>query len=1615
MVLVDGLPSVVLSNVVQLIHQKVPTTTAPMIEQLFELLYRNISRLDLAKRNDSDTYGATLSLWNSLYTYSGTAPYIKVFNPQVSKNGWKSSHTVIEIIVDDKPFLVDSIRNTLSRLGITPHLLINCPLRVVRNKKHQITQLANFDDSSIKSTSIETVFFIEIDQHDDPVILKKVEDELRAVIRDISLIVGDCDLMQSKLSQVVIALKNSQLPCSQAEKNDALEFLQWLLNNNFTPMGYKSYSLKSLVGDVALVAQHDTSLGFMKNTSKSNNRLLSELSETAREVALGSNPLILTKTNSRSCIHRSVDLDYIGIKRFDCEGNVIGEDRFIGLFGTAYTTNSALDIPIIKSKINSVCASSGFAKGTHAYRSLINILETFPRDEILQYDTKDLLLNVLGILQMHERDYSSIFIRRDAFNRFYSCMVYVPRERYSTTLRIETQNFLQESLGSDREVEFTTYFSESSHARTHYIVRVKSIKPDINLKQMGKNLNEIANSWDDKLNLALYSQKGEAHGRALCRKYINIPQSYKDDVLPGTAIVDIEKLEALSEDNNLEMLFYKPQEELLGSRVVKLKLFHHGEPIHLSDVVPILENFGLRVIGETPYMLETAENENYWVLDFSMLLTGKGVGSHIKTQALFQDAFAKVWQGVLEDDGFNRLILTAELSGREVAILRAIAKYEHQIGGTFSQSYIEDTFFNYPNIAKLVIALFTNKFDPKHKFSKQHHDKFVNQIEVELDKVTNLDDDRIIRRFVEILDAVLRTNYYQPCSNGGEKSYISFKLQPSKITDIPLPVPEFEIFVYSPEVEGVHLRGGKVARGGLRWSDRREDFRTEVLGLVKAQQVKNSIIVPVGAKGGFVCKKLPLNSSRQQMQETGQACYRMFIRGLLDITDNIIDGCIIPPENVVRLDDDDPYLVVAADKGTATFSDIANEISDQYNFWMGDAFASGGSVGYDHKLMGITARGAWESVKRHFRELGIDCQSTEFTCLGIGDMAGDVFGNGMLLSKHIRLQAAFNHMHIFIDPAPEAASSFVERERLFTTPGCQWKDYDQKLISKGGGIFERSAKSITLTPEIKALLATQKKKMSPNELIHGLLKMKVDLLWNGGIGTYVKSSKESHLDVGDRANDVIRINGNELQAQVVGEGGNLGLTQLGRIEYALNDGRINTDSVDNAGGVDCSDNEVNIKILLKSLVDNGDLTVKQRNKLLYDMTEQISDIVIDDCIQQTCSLSVTEIRGVGQLKEQVRFINALEKSGKLNRSLELLPSEEEIAERFARGEGLTRPELSVLHAYSKMVLKEELACSDVADTPYYEQLLVEAFPIQIQKQYREQMQKHPLRTEIIATKLANKISNHMGVNFMDRMQGETGASVVEIAHCYTISSAVFELPQIWQDISLLDNKIKTKLQTELFFNMRRTVRRVVRWFLRYRDKSLSIEQTINFYKPTLSYLSTHLTELLVSEEVETVSSEEATLVNKGVPENIATRIAQLTSIYPAMDIADLSEKSDQKLDVIAKTFFELGASLDIHWFLNQINSQPVANHWQGLARASFREDLDCQQRVLTDVVLKSHASSTNIGHKNIIELWLKDNAEQVGRWLQTLSDFKVGQTHEFAKFSVVMRELMLLHLNSEHV
>ncbi len=982
---------------------------------------------------------------------------------------------------------------------------------------------------------------------------------------------------------------------------------------------------------------------------------------------------------------------------------------------------------------------------------------------------------------------------------------------------------------------------------------------------------------------------------------------------------------------------------------------------------------GLRVIGERPHEVALADDKRIWINEFIVDSQGRTIDVNTIHDA-FVEAFTKVWFGDAENDGFNRLVISANLTWQEIALLRAYAKYLRQTGFTFSQSYIEQALMNNTEIAKALIHLFKLRFDPNPK-ARENTDinTLLDNIGKALDSVTSLDEDRILRRYLEVIQATIRTNFFQKTDDQKSKNYISLKFDPAAISDMPLPRPRFEIFVYSPRVEGVHLRAAKVARGGLRWSDRREDFRTEVLGLMKAQQVKNTVIVPEGAKGGFVLKASNLaDMTRDEIQKRRYRVLFHFISGLLDITDNIKDGEIVPPVDVVRYDEDDPYLVVAADKGTATFSDIANRISNAYGFWLCDAFASGGSAGYDHKKMGITSRGAWVSVQRHFREIGIDPNKQDFTVVGIGDMSGDVFGNGMLLSNHIKLIGAFNHLHIFVDPNPDAEKSYEERKRMFALPRSSWSDYNPDLISAGGGVFNRSAKSIKLTPEMKAAFATDKDALSPNELIRVILKAPVDLIWNGGIGTFVKSTRETNLDVGDKTNDAIRLDAPELRARVIAEGGNLGMTQMSRVEYSLNGGICNTDFIDNSAGVDCSDHEVNIKILLNNMVAAGSLTIEQRNHMLEQMTQEVGELVLADNYDQTLMLSLETSVSLQTIDFLRQYMNDLEKSGRLDRKLEFLPDNQVIQDRKQNNLPLTRPELAVLLAYCKMYLKRDLLNTNVPDEPYFDKYLATAFPKLISEKYPAQLKEHSLRREIIATQLCKAITDRMGINFIERLHRETGLSMDFIIRAFAVAENIFDLESLWRQINALDYKVDAAVQYRMMLTLYQLIRRSTRWFLRNRKQNLDIAASIEAFTPLISQLTSNLPSLLDVPEKTALDQLVQQYVAEGVPEPLAHSVANCNYLFTALDIVEASSKYEIDLLKMARTYYLLGNRLELNYLREMMNAYVVGSQWDELARAGFRDDLDRAQRKLSTRILTMKGKNGKEPEiEERIDLWVK--------------------------------------------
>ena len=1161
-------------------------------------------------------------------------------------------------------------------------------------------------------------------------------------------------------------------------------------------------------------------------------------------------------------------------------------------------------------------------------------------------------------------------------------------------------------------VDYTARVSESVLARLHFVVRVASGTriPDVDATEIEQRLLEATRSWDDDFADALVPQCGEEDAARMLRLYASaIPEAYKEDFPARTGVADVRRVDALSEEGGLSMSLYEPYGAEPGDR--RFKLFRSGQ-VSLSAVLPVLRDMGVEVVDERPYEIVRGDGRRAWIYDFGLHYEPSGETGPESAKALFQDAFAAVWSGRAESDGFNALVLRGAIGWREVSMLRAYARYLRQTGSTFSLDYIEAALVDHVAITRLLVRLFEARLNPAYArpggdAAPEVADAYVEEVEAALERVASLDQDRILRAFLSLIKATLRTNFFQLTDAGEPKEYLSFKLDPKSVPDLPAPRPRFEIWVYSPTVEGVHLRFGPVARGGLRWSDRREDFRTEVLGLVKAQMVKNAVIVPTGAKGGFVVKNPPEVGDREALLAEGIRCYSLFISGLLDITDNIVAGAVVPPPRVVRHDSDDPYLVVAADKGTATFSDIANGVAQDYGFWLGDAFASGGSVGYDHKAMGITARGAWESVKRHFREMDHDTQTQDFTVVGVGDMSGDVFGNGMLLSRHIRLVAAFDHRHVFLDPDPDADKSYLERERLFGMPRSSWADYDPAFISTGGGVHARTAKSVPITPQVRSALGIEgdPTRMTPQELIRAILRAPVDLFWNGGIGTYVKGSTETHAEVGDKANDAIRADGRDLRVRVVGEGGNLGLTQLGRIEYARGGGRVNTDAIDNSAGVDCSDHEVNIKILLNQIVAEGDLTTKQRNVLLADMTDDVARLVLRDNEDQNRLLGNARQQAGSMLSVHQRFIRGLEQRGELDRALEYLPSDKEIDQRQSAGGGLTSSEFSVLVAYAKITLKQDVLASDLPDEPWYRRTLRAYFPDRLTATYDDRLDAHRLRREIITTGIANDMVNRCGITFAFRAQEETGASVPEIVRAYTVAREVFGFAQLWADIAALDNQVPTRAQTELYLECRRLIDRVVRWLLQSRRTALDVAEEIERFGPAVATLSAQIPQLLRGVELAWLRGRVQQLTAPGVPEELAERVASLLAGFSLLDVVEIARAGNRSPEVVAPVYFALSERFGVDAMLTQITALPRSDRWQALARSALRYDL---YAVLADLTAGVLAETEEADPDERIAAWERDNAEGLARARLTLDEIAAVENTDLATLSVALRTIRTL-------
>ncbi|MDR3441064.1 NAD-glutamate dehydrogenase [Telmatospirillum sp.] len=1591
---IDHLKETLVEQVAVLIRERLDPPIRRMALRLLAASYANVASEDIVHREPEALYGAVMSMLALARQHVPGTAKLRIYQPRPDEGGWDSQHSVVEAINDDMPYLVDSVTATLQSRDLGVHQILH-PVLVVRRDADG--RLEDILETAEAGTTLESFMHVEIDRQSDHSATQVLTDQLMAVLDDVRAVAEDWPMMRQKLADIL-----ADLPDHEADDSaETRDFLEWITDDNFAFFGYRRFDF-----DVAeegrpggtIHIDPTSGLGVLRAADLRIFDIERDLSAMSPEVlAFLRRPqvLLLAKADRVSTVHRPFHMDIVGIKRFDTAGRIVGLHALVGLFTHSAYTLSPQSIPMLRRKVAHIVERAGFRPNSHDGKALLAILENYPRDELLQANEDVLYETALGILRLQERQRVAVFLRKDEFDRFVSILVFIPRDRYDTRLRLKIQSVLEETF-SGRMSAWYTQVAASPLARLQFIVKTTPGQvPDIDSLVLEERLADVARSWVDRLQEVLIETRGEDQGLTLFRRWCRrFPLAYQESVPPRTACLDIERIEAAGDGFGLHL--YRPVEA--ADSELSFKIYRRGQPVALSDVLPLFEHMGFRVIAELPFELRQDAEEPVWIHDFTMVaLDGRGLDIE-QLRGAFEDAFRAVWQGEAEDDGFNRLVVNAGLTWRQVMVLRTYAKYLRQAGSTFSQSYVERSLVANPALAVLLISLFEARFDP----SRDGHEAGADDIEKALEEVSSADDDRILRRFLNLIDCTVRTNYFQTGDDGRAKSYLSVKLDSRRVDGLPLPRPMVEIFVYSPGTEGIHLRGGKVARGGIRWSDRREDFRTEILGLMKAQMVKNAVIVPVGSKGGFVVKRPPKTGGREALLAEGIACYQTLMRGLLDVTDNLVAGRVVPPPQVVRRDGDDPYLVVAADKGTATFSDIANQVSQDYGFWLGDAFASGGSQGYDHKTMAITARGAWESVKRHFREQGRDVQNDDVTVVGVGDMSGDVFGNGMLRSSRILLVAAFDHRHIFLDPNPDPAVSFAERQRLFALPRSSWADYDPAKLSDGGGIFPRDAKTISLSREVKTRFGIEADHLPPAELIRLLLVATVDLLWFGGIGTYVKAAAETNVDVGDRANDALRIDGRDLRCKVVGEGANLAMTQRGRVEAALSGIRLNTDAIDNSAGVDCSDHEVNIKILLDGAVAEGDLTVKQRNELLASMTDEVGALVLRDNYLQTQAISILEMQAPQMLDQQERFMRLLERAGRLDRAVEFLPNEDEVIRRAHDEKGLTRPESAVLLAYGKLWLYDALLESDLPDDPVLLEDLVRYFPAPLRDgAWRQRMGNHRLKREIIATAATNSIVNRVGGSFIARLMERTGIPPADLARAYLVVRDGFALREVWEQIEALDNKVWTNVQTAMFIEVNRLIERGVGWVLSHAPHPLDIGRLRGQLEPGIAALKGVLDQVLPADTQATLATRAADYQAAGVPADLARRVSSLIVLASANDIGRIAARIDQPIDRVGRIYFLMTARFGMGWLRSAAERLSGGTHWEKLAGEAVIDDLYGRQADLTASVA---GQAGDLSAEEALAAWIEMRRPAVERADQLLAELKTAGKLDLATLVVASHQ-----------
>ncbi|WP_314681013.1 NAD-glutamate dehydrogenase [uncultured Rhodococcus sp.] len=1542
----------------------------------------------------------------------GTAVW-RVYRP----SGSEGLGAAVQIVTDDMSLLVESVTAMLNRQGVGISQFAHPILTVERDDSGNLMSLG---DSGIQ----ESWMHVQLDSEVEDSALDAIEAHLGKVLADVRQVVGDTPDMKALQLRVADELESAAETASgritPEEFSDTARLLRWMADGNYAVLGYRRFEgTKDGSRTVA-----GSGLGVLRSDA------VTEGPMSLPPVAdLPDRPLlVLTQGSFPATVHRAVYPYFVGVSILDDEGNIVGEHRFLGVFTVVALHENVLAIPLIERRVREVIARAGVDLHSYSGQAMLEVIQSFPRTELFSSDAVTLFETVHAVHSIGLRRQVRLFVREDTFGRFVSCLVYLPRDRYTTRVRLAMQNLLWREFGPGT-VDYTARVTENDLALLHVTIRRDPDSEPVHLDVSEGNrervqalLTEVSRSWDDRINDLVRDSPGV--DPELVQRYSRVlPDGYKEDFEPSRALADIARLEALA-PGAIDVLLYRAVDSAPGAW--RFTLFVGGDGISLSQVLPVLQSLGVEVLDERPHVVQRLDGVQCWIYDFGLSVPADlrasveidldaqvpletSTAPLTEVQKRFTAAFGAVWFGRAEADRFNELVLRAGMSWRQAVVLRAYAKYLRQATFPYSQFHIEGIALTHPQTAFALVQLFEAMFDPE-KQDDIRVAELDEQLRASIDEVLSLDADRILRGMFSLVKATLRTNFYVVDADGRSRDYLSVKLDPSRISELPKPRPAFEIYVYSPEVEGVHLRFGAVARGGLRWSDRREDFRTEVLGLVKAQAVKNAVIVPVGAKGGFVVKNPPLPTGdpavdRMATLETGKACYTTFISGLLDITDNVhaATGEVVTPDRVVRKDDQDRYLVVAADKGTATFSDLANSVAAKYDFWLGDAFASGGSVGYDHKGMGITARGAWESVKRHFRELGVDTQTQDFTTVGVGDMSGDVFGNGMLLSRHIRLVGAFDHRHIFLDPNPDAASSFVERQRLFELPRSSWADYDKSLISEGGGVWDRTVKSVPIAESVRIALGLAEgvTKLSPPELMQAILSAPVDLLWNGGIGTYVKASTETNAQVGDKSNDAVRVDGQDLRVKVIGEGGNLGVTALGRIEFSASGGHINTDAIDNSAGVDCSDHEVNIKILLDSLVRSQLLPTQERNPLLASMTDDVAALVLADNIAQNALLGISRVTAPQMLGVHRRQLTDLTKARGLDRKLEALPTDKEIERRLEAGVGLTSPELATLTAHVKLSLKDDLLATELPDNDFFAQQIPQYFPTAVRDRFETEIKAHPLRRQIVATMLVNEVIDNGGITYAYRLAEETGASSTDSIRAYAAVREVFALDEVWSRIRSAG--VSAEIENELIVESCRLLDRASRWFLANRPQPIAVGAEVARYSAAYRATAPLVPGLLAGHQLDDLLVRAQSVIDRGAPEALALDVFRLLDVYCLLDIADIADIADHDITEVAELYYALDAHLGIDWLLSAVSGLERGDRWHSLARLALRDDLYSSLRQLTMEVLAGGEPGESPQEK--IDEWESTNASRLSRARAALVEIFESGTLDLATLSVAARQV----------